>query len=190
MDRTAARMLASSLSMNPAKKPAMKLLYCETRADWRAWLENNYAAMQEIWLVYYKKGTGKASVAYEEAVQEALCFGWIDGMNRGLDAMRYLQRFTPRKPASSWSESNIARMKRLIAEGQMTPRASRHSRGMNRGRLCRIRRLCRRRWSGNSEKTPRPGKIFRLFRRVTGARRSDGLPARRKRRPRRNAWPN
>lgn len=99
----------------------MKLLYCETRAEWRAWLKKNHAEAREIWLVYYKKATGKASVAYEEAVQEALCFGWIDGMNKGLDAARYLQRFTPRKPASNWSDSNIARMKRLIAEGRMTP---------------------------------------------------------------------
>ncbi|HEV2298876.1 MAG TPA: YdeI/OmpD-associated family protein [Candidatus Acidoferrales bacterium] len=99
----------------------MKLLSCETRAEWRAWLAKNHAEMCEIWLVYCKKGTGKASVSYEDAVQEALCFGWIDGMDKSLDAARYAQRVTPRKPASSWSESNIARMKRLIAEGKMTP---------------------------------------------------------------------
>lgn len=71
--------------------------------------------------MYYKKGTGKPSVSYEKAVQEALCFGWIDGMDKSLDAARYAQRFTPRKPGSNWSESNIARMKRLIADGKMTP---------------------------------------------------------------------
>jgi uncharacterized protein YdeI (YjbR/CyaY-like superfamily) len=102
-------------------KSPMKLLYCETRKEWRAWLAKNSAAAQEIWIVYYKKSAGKTSVSYEDAVQEALCFGWIDGMNKSLDAARYLQRFTPRKPASGWSESNIARMKRLIAEGKMTP---------------------------------------------------------------------
>jgi uncharacterized protein YdeI (YjbR/CyaY-like superfamily) len=97
------------------------MVYCETRAEWRAWLEENHAAAQEICLVCYQKGTGKASVVYEEAVQEALCFGWIDGMNKGLGAARYLQRFTPRKPDSNWSESNIVRMKSWIAEGRMTP---------------------------------------------------------------------
>ena len=102
-------------------KSATKLLYCETRAEWRAWLAENHAEVREIWLVYYKKATGKASVGYEDAVQEALCFGWIDGMDKSLDAARYLQRFTPRKLASNWSESNIARMKRLIAEGKVTP---------------------------------------------------------------------
>ena len=101
-------------------KPALKLLYCQTRAEWRAWLAKNHAEAREIWLVYCKKGTGKASVGYEEAVEEALCFGWIDGMNKSLDAARYLQRFTPRKSRSNWSDSNIARMKRLIAEGRMT----------------------------------------------------------------------
>ncbi|HEV2491373.1 MAG TPA: YdeI/OmpD-associated family protein [Candidatus Acidoferrales bacterium] len=114
-------------------KSSAKLLYCETRAKWRAWLAKNFAAAREIWFVYHKKGTGKLdyakkhasvskpSVSYEDAVQEALCFGWIDGMDKGLDAARYMQRFTPRKPGSSWSESNIARMKQLIAEGKMTP---------------------------------------------------------------------
>jgi uncharacterized protein YdeI (YjbR/CyaY-like superfamily) len=106
--------------MKGAHKSTRKLLYCETRTEWRSWLEKNYAGIAEIWLVYFKKGTGKASVSYEEAVQEALCFGWIDGMEKGLDSERYSQRFTPRKPQSNWSESNIARVKRLIAEGKMT----------------------------------------------------------------------
>lgn len=102
-------------------KAKKALLYCETRTEWRAWLAKNGSTTREIWLVYYKKGSGKASVNYEEAVQEALCFGWIDGMEKSLDAQRYSQRFTPRKPRSNWSESNIARMKQLIAEGKMTP---------------------------------------------------------------------
>lgn len=114
-------MRGSSLSMKLTKNAAKRLLFCETRTEWRAWLAKNHAAASEIWLVYYKKATGKASVVYEEAVQEALCFGWIDGMEKSLDAQRYSQRFTPRKAASNWSESNIARMKRLIAEGRMTP---------------------------------------------------------------------
>ncbi len=99
----------------------MKTFYAKNRAEWRAWLEKHSALESEIWLVYYKKTSGKPRVEYEEAVQEALCFGWIDGMEKGLDEQRFMQRFTPRKPRSKWSDSNIARMKKLIEAGQMTP---------------------------------------------------------------------
>lgn len=99
----------------------MKTFYAKTRAEWRAWLEKNGASESEIWLIYYKKASGKPRVEYDEAVQEALCFGWIDGMEKGLDDERFMQRFTPRKPKSQWSDSNITRMKKLIASGQMTP---------------------------------------------------------------------
>ncbi|HZU45301.1 MAG TPA: YdeI/OmpD-associated family protein [Terriglobales bacterium] len=99
----------------------MKTFYAKNRAEWRAWLEKHGTSESEIWLVYYKKSSGKPRVEYEEAVQEALCFGWIDGMEKGLDEQRFMQRFTPRKPKSKWSDSNIARMKKLIESGQMTP---------------------------------------------------------------------
>ena len=99
----------------------MKTVYCKTRAEWRAWLEKHGASESEIWLIYYKKTSGKPRLEYEGAVQEALCFGWIDGMEKGLDDERFMQRFTPRKPNSKWSDSNIARMKKLIASGQMMP---------------------------------------------------------------------
>ena len=99
----------------------MKTVYCKSRPEWRAWLEKNGATESEIWLIYYKKDSGKPRVEYEEAVQEALCFGWIDGVEKGLDEQRFMQRFTPRKPDSKWSDSNIARMKTLIASGVMTP---------------------------------------------------------------------
>jgi uncharacterized protein YdeI (YjbR/CyaY-like superfamily) len=99
----------------------MKTFYARNRAEWRAWLEKNGASESEIWLVYYKKNSGKPRMEYEEAVQEALCFGWIDGMEKGLDEQSFMQRFTPRKPDSKWSDSNIARMKTLIASGVMTP---------------------------------------------------------------------
>jgi uncharacterized protein YdeI (YjbR/CyaY-like superfamily) len=98
----------------------MNTVYCKTRAEWRTWLEKHGADESEIWLIYYKKDSGKPRVEYEDAVQEALCFGWIDGMEKGLDEQRFMQRFTPRKPNSKWSDSNIARMKKLIAGGQMT----------------------------------------------------------------------
>jgi uncharacterized protein YdeI (YjbR/CyaY-like superfamily) len=91
-----------------------------TTAEWRAWLERNHAAAKEIWLAYYKKGSGKTSITYEEALEEALCFGWIDSIVKKLDAERYMQRYTPRKDVSIWSASNKARVKRLIAGGRMT----------------------------------------------------------------------
>jgi len=89
------------------------------RAAWRAWLDRNHAAAAEIWLVYYKKVSGKKSVTYEEALQEALCFGWIDSTVNAIDAERYRQRYTPRKPKSVWSASNKARVARLVREGRM-----------------------------------------------------------------------
>jgi len=91
----------------------------KTAAEWRAWLERNHDKAEEIWLAYYKKGAGKISITYEEALQEALCFGWIDSIVKKLDAERYMQRYTPRKEDSIWSVSNKARVKRLIAAGRM-----------------------------------------------------------------------
>jgi len=88
-------------------------------AEWRDWLERNHATAREVWLAYYKKGSGKRSVTYEEALEEALCFGWIDSTVRRLDAERYMQRYTPRKDDSLWSTANKARVKKLTAEGRM-----------------------------------------------------------------------
>jgi uncharacterized protein YdeI (YjbR/CyaY-like superfamily) len=90
------------------------------RATWRAWLERNHARIDEIWLVYFKKGTGKASIDYVASVEEALCFGWIDGLKKRIDAERYMHRFTPRRRGSRWSASNVARVERLHAAGLMT----------------------------------------------------------------------
>ncbi len=91
------------------------------RAAWRAWLEKNHDKAGEIWLTYYKKNSGKPSVTYEEALQEALCYGWIDSTIGKLDGERYVQRWTPRKPQSVWSASNKARIRKLIAAGLMAP---------------------------------------------------------------------
>jgi uncharacterized protein YdeI (YjbR/CyaY-like superfamily) len=98
----------------------MNTLYVENRTQWRAWLEANSRAAKEVWLVYYKKGTGRPRVAYADAVEEAICFGWIDSKIRKLDQARFAQLFTPRKPQSRWSASNIARASRMIHEGKMT----------------------------------------------------------------------
>jgi uncharacterized protein YdeI (YjbR/CyaY-like superfamily) len=91
----------------------------KNRAAWRAWLEKHHARETELWLVLYKKNSNKPTVSYDEAVEEALCFGWIDGLTKGIDAEKYAVRFTPRKSASVWSESNKKRVAKMIAEGKM-----------------------------------------------------------------------
>jgi uncharacterized protein YdeI (YjbR/CyaY-like superfamily) len=99
----------------------MQPIYAKDRREWRAWLENNHGKLTEAWLLYYKKGTGKPRVPYEEAVEEALCFGWIDGTTKRIDEVCYAQRFTPRTAQSTWNQANIQRAERLIAEGKMAP---------------------------------------------------------------------
>jgi uncharacterized protein YdeI (YjbR/CyaY-like superfamily) len=101
-------------------KQEPKALYIHDRAAWRAWLEENHAREHEVWLVYYKKHTDRPRIPYDDAVEEALCFGWIDSTVRRLDEDSYLQRFTPRKRKSNWCESNVKRARKLIAEGLMT----------------------------------------------------------------------
>ena len=88
----------------------------KSRAAWRAWLERHHARRDEIWVVYYKKHTGKASVSYDEAVEEALCFGWIDGLVKRVDDERHMQRFTPRRKGSVWSAVNLRRFARLVEQ--------------------------------------------------------------------------
>lgn len=90
-------------------------------ADWRTWLEEHHATAPEVWVLYHKKHTGIPSIAWAEAVEEALRFGWIDGLVRRIDDDRYAQRWTPRRPTSRWSKVNVAIAERLIAEGRMTP---------------------------------------------------------------------
>jgi len=94
------------------------------RAAWRAWLVEHHESSPGIWLVYFKKGSGKPTVTYDEAVEEALCFGWIDSKVKGLDDERYIQVFTPRKMGSVWSKLNKERIERVIAEGLMTEAGS------------------------------------------------------------------
>jgi uncharacterized protein YdeI (YjbR/CyaY-like superfamily) len=92
-----------------------------TPNDWRAWLEANHATAPEAVLKLYKKASGIPSITWEEAVIEALAFGWIDGVKRPGDDQHWLQRFTPRKPRSGWSQKNRAHAEKLIAEGRMHP---------------------------------------------------------------------
>jgi uncharacterized protein YdeI (YjbR/CyaY-like superfamily) len=91
-----------------------------SRRQWRDWLAKNHADKDEVWLVYYKKHTGKPTLSYNDSVEEALCFGWIDGILKRVDDERYMHRFTPRKPGSNWSETNVKRVERLLEAGLMT----------------------------------------------------------------------
>lgn len=90
-------------------------------ADFRAWLAEHHAAADELWVGYWKKATGKPSVTWEETVDEALCFGWIDGIRKSRDADSYVVRFTPRNPKSAWSQRNLDRVAALQAAGRMAP---------------------------------------------------------------------
>jgi uncharacterized protein YdeI (YjbR/CyaY-like superfamily) len=97
-----------------------KTLYVADRREWRSWLSRNHRKEKEIWLVYYRKATGKPRISYDDAVEEALCFGWIDSIQKGIDEERFAQRFSPRKPGSNLSEANRERIRRLIREKKMT----------------------------------------------------------------------
>ena len=95
-------------------------IYVTTSDEFRKWLLQNHQTKKEIWLIQYKKATKKPSINYVEAVEEALCFGWIDGLEKGMDAERYALRFSPRRPKSNWTNTNKERARKMIAEGRMT----------------------------------------------------------------------
>lgn len=96
----------------------MKTLYVPERKQWRKWLEKNHGRENEVWLIYYKNG--KPSIRYNDSVEEALCFGWIDSIIKKIDEERYVRKFTPRKNDSNWSALNIKRARKMIQEGRMT----------------------------------------------------------------------
>jgi uncharacterized protein YdeI (YjbR/CyaY-like superfamily) len=96
-------------------------IYFESPAAFRAWLEEHHATETEVWVGMWKKATGKQGLSWAQAVDEALCFGWIDGVMRRVDDERHIQRFSPRKPSSNWSAINIANVERLRKEGRMRP---------------------------------------------------------------------
>lgn len=99
----------------------MKITYFESPAQLRQWMTKNHDKTEELWIGFYKQSTGKASVTYPEALDQALCFGWIDGIRKRVDEDSYTIRFTPRKPRSIWSMVNIKRAGELIALGLMQP---------------------------------------------------------------------
>jgi uncharacterized protein YdeI (YjbR/CyaY-like superfamily) len=94
-------------------------MHAKNRAEWRRWLTKNHADKRSVVLVYARKNSGEPSVTYDESVEEALCFGWIDGVRRSLDDAHYTVRFTPRKPSSIWSKINLERIARLTRAGKM-----------------------------------------------------------------------
>lgn len=96
-------------------------LYVKTREEWRGWLEKNHLTTERIWLVFYKKVSGKDSVLYDDAVEEALCFGWIDGKIKKINEDYYVRLFTPRRPKSRWSKINIERAGKLTLKNLMKP---------------------------------------------------------------------
>jgi uncharacterized protein YdeI (YjbR/CyaY-like superfamily) len=104
----------------PKSKQPLDTFYAQDRAEWRAWLAQNHASAPRIWFIYYKPGSGKPCVAYDDAVEEALCFGWIDSHTKTIDDQHYVQLFTPRKPKSQWSKINKRRIEKLIELGLMT----------------------------------------------------------------------
>ncbi len=103
------------------KSRDMKNVYVKNRSQWRNWLAKNHDKEQEgIWLIFYKKNANKITLDYEESVEEALCFGWIDSVIKKIDDEKYARKFTPRKKRSQWSELNKKRAKKMVREGRMT----------------------------------------------------------------------
>ena len=111
---------------NPVHEGSCKIMdigetiYVTSRTEWRRWLEKNHASRDEIWLVQYKKATKKPSINYLDAVEEAICFGWIDSFEKSMDSERYSIRFSPRRSKSKWTETNMQRARKMEADGKMT----------------------------------------------------------------------
>ena len=97
-----------------------KTFKAKTRQDWRNWLAKNHDKEKEIWFIFYRKSSGKKSISYNDAVEEALCYGWIDSTVKGLDSEKFAQRFSPRRPGSNVSQMNKVRIRKLKAAGKMT----------------------------------------------------------------------
>ena len=107
--------------MKDLRSPALPVESFPSQAKFRAWLKTHHTTSPGIWLKLHKKASGQPSLTYAEALEEALCFGWIDGQKKPFDADSWLQRVTPRRPKSNWSQVNTRHVERLIAAGRMTP---------------------------------------------------------------------
>jgi uncharacterized protein YdeI (YjbR/CyaY-like superfamily) len=117
----AAQRLRSSKGGTITTKPNLPIVPFASRGAWEAWLEEHHATSEGLWLKIAKKGSGLETVTYDQAVEIALCYGWIDGQARKLDEHYYLQRFTPRRPRSKWSKINRQRATELVERGKMKP---------------------------------------------------------------------
>ena len=115
-----ARKSASRSSSTKRSTKREPRFYAKDRKEWRAWLRANHGKADEVWLVYYRKASGKPRVSYNDAVEEALCYGWIDSIIHGIDDQRFCQRFSPRKPTSKLSPMNLERVRKLVANKKMT----------------------------------------------------------------------
>ncbi|MBC7850995.1 MAG: YdeI/OmpD-associated family protein [Chitinophagaceae bacterium] len=104
----------------PSKKPDIETFTPASRQDWRKWLTKNHRSKQSIWLIYHKKTSTKPTITYSDAVDEALCFGWIDSTTKSIDSETYIQYFCKRKPTSVWSKVNKAKVQKLVDQGLMT----------------------------------------------------------------------
>jgi uncharacterized protein YdeI (YjbR/CyaY-like superfamily) len=111
------------------KGKAIATLDVRSRAEWRAWLRGHHDSVAEIWLVFHKRHTRKKSVPYEDAIEEALCFGWVDSLVRRLDERRYARKFTPRRPDSRWSKINLRRYAAWATFERLAPSYRRDSVG-------------------------------------------------------------
>src|SRR5579859_4885759 len=96
-----------------------EILTFKKTSEWESWLSKNYSRKEGIWIRFFKKASGKQTFTYDEALDEALCYGWIDTMANRYDTESYIQKFTPRRPKSMWSKVNIAHVERLKKEGKM-----------------------------------------------------------------------
>ena len=103
------------------RSPQMRIKYFKSATDFQRWLEKNHATATELWVGFYKKDSGKPSITWPESVDQALCFGWIDGIRKGVDEISYQIRFTPRRRGSIWSAINIKRAKKLVRQKQIRP---------------------------------------------------------------------
>ena len=118
----------------------MKTLHVTGRRQWHSWLNKNHDKEKEVWLVFYKRHAGKPHLPYEDAIEEALAFGWVDGMVRRIDDQKYALRFTPRRPGSIWSKRNQVRVRKLVREDKMT-RAGLEAFDKRRGKLSMAERF-------------------------------------------------
>jgi uncharacterized protein YdeI (YjbR/CyaY-like superfamily) len=104
-----------------AETAPLRVHFFRRREELRAWFEKNHSREKELWIGYYKKGVPKSAVTYAEAVEEALCFGWIDGQVRSIDESSYANRYSPRRPRSRWTQTNLQKAEELARSGRMRP---------------------------------------------------------------------